>query len=370
MTGVPRAAGLAGPEISRRRLLGSAGPLAATALVGFPAVRTRAAQTLKVGTYGGYFKDSFDEHIYPGFTEATGIEIESIAEPTGEAWLVQLMTAARGNIAPADVSMMAQVTRIKGQNAELWAPLDEAKLPNIKNLYPHFVQRYPDGKIAAIGAVSWYITLVTNTNVYPQPPTSWKALWDPANQDRIGLLALVSNSFLLEITAKTWFGGTDILDTEEGILKVLDKLAEVKPNVRLWYRDEGQFQQALQAGEIPMGQYYHDVTGLAASKGEPVRSTFPQEGGVLDSGSWCVSKASKALEGAQVFIDYMCRPDIQSTLSRKVGTAPTVRRELLDLTDTEFAAVASDIPPIIPRYDLYAKRDDWLNQKWTEMIAG
>jgi putative spermidine/putrescine transport system substrate-binding protein len=91
---------------------------------------------------------------------------------------------------------------------------------------------------------------------------------------------------------------------------------------------------------------------------------------VLDSGSWCVSKASQALEEAHVFINYMCRPEIQAQLSRKVGTAPTVRRDLLDLTDEEFAAVASNIPPIIPRYDLYVERDDWLNQKWTEMIAG
>jgi putative spermidine/putrescine transport system substrate-binding protein len=360
----------AGAAVSRRHLLAGAGAVAATAVVGFPAIRTRAATTLKVGTYGGYFKDSFDEHIYPAFTEETGIEVESIAEPTGEAWLVQLETAARANMAPADVSMMAQVTRIKGQNAELWAPLDEAKLPNSKNLEPHFVQRYPDGRISAIGAVSWYITLVTNTDVYPQPPTSWKALWDPANADRLGLLALVSNSFLLEITARTWFGGDEILDTEEGILEVLDKLAELRPNVRLWYRDEGQFQQALQAGEIPMGQYYHDVTGLAAAEGQPVRSTFPEEGGVLDSGSWCVSKASQAVEEAQTFIDYMCRPEIQAKLSRNVGTAPTVRRDLLDLTDEEFAAVASDIPPIIPRYDIHAERSDWLNQKWTEMIAG
>jgi putative spermidine/putrescine transport system substrate-binding protein len=356
--------------ISRRRLLAGAGAVAATTVVGFPAIRTRAAETLKVGTYGGYFQDSFDEHIYPAFTEETGIEIESIGEPTGEAWLVQLETAARANVAPADVSMMAQVTRLKGQNAKLWAPLDEAKLPNATNLQPHFVQRYPDGKICALGAVSWYITLVTNTEVYPEPPTSWKALWDPANADRLGLLALVSNSFLLEITAKTWFDGDQILDTEEGILEVLNKLAEVKPNVRLWYRDEGQFQQALQSGEIPMGQYYHDVTGLAAADGQPVRSTFPEEGGVLDSGSWCVSKASQAVEEAHIFIDYMCRPEIQAKLSRNVGTAPTVKRDLLDLTAEEFAAVASDIPPIIPRYDLYAERDDWLNQKWTEMIAG
>lgn len=355
---------------SRRKFLVTTGALAGAAVAGFPYINVRAAETLKVGTYGGYFKDSFDKHIYPDFTKSTGIEIESIAEPTGEAWLVQLETAARANVAPADVNMMAQVTRLKGEKSKLWAPLDAAKLPNTKNVLPHFLGHYPDGALSSVGAVSWYITLVTNTNVYPQAPTSWKALWDPANKDRLGLLALVSNSFLLEITAKTWFGGTDMLGTEDGINKALDKLAEVKPNVKLWYRDEGQFQQALQAGEIPMGQYYHDVTGLAASEGQPVRSTFPIEGGVLDSGSWCVSKASKAIEPAQVFINYMCQPSVQATLSRKVGTAPTVKRELLDLTPEEFAAVASDIPPIIPRYDMYEERSDWLNQRWTEMIAG
>src|SRR3546814_7434369 len=103
----------------------------------------------------------------------------------------------------------------------------------------------------------------------PEAPTSWAALWDPANEDKLGLLALVSNSFLLEVTAKTFMGGTDALDSEEGQLKAFDKLAEVKPNVRLWYRDEAQFEQALKSGEIPMGQYYHDVTGLAADDGHP-----------------------------------------------------------------------------------------------------
>ena len=57
-------------------------------------------------------------------------------------------------------------------------------------------------------------------------------------------------------------------------------------------------------------------------------------------------------------------------MSRKVGTAPTVRRDLTDLTDEEFASVSSEIDPIIPRYDLHTSKADWLNQKWTEMIAG
>jgi putative spermidine/putrescine transport system substrate-binding protein len=355
-------------HVSRRAVLG--GVAAGSVALAMPNILRAQEKSLKVGVYGGYFKDSFDKHIFPIFTEASGIAVESVAEPTGEAWLVQLEQAARAGAAPADVSMMSQVATLKGMAVDLWAPLDLAKIPNAANVKPEFINKYPDGRVAGIGAVTWYITLVSNTEAYPEAPDSWAFLWDPSNADKLGLLALVSNSFLLEITAKTFFGGVEILDTDEGVLQVMDKIAELKPNVKLWYRDEAQFEQALKSGEIPMGQYYHDVTGLAAADGHPVRSTFPEEGGINDGGSWAVTKASTMVEEAHVFIDYMSKPETQATLSRKVGTSPTVNREVLDLTPEEFASVASDIPPIIPRYDLYQEKSDWLNQKWTELIVG
>ena len=356
--------------MTRRTFMAGAAVAAAnTALLGFyrPA---QAAEPLKVGVYGGYFKDSFDKHIFPDFTAETGIAVESVAEPTGEAWLVQLDQAAKAGVAPADVSMMAQVPRLRGQSTKLWAPLDMAKMPNSKYLLKQHMNAYDDGTVHGIGAVSWYITLVTNTDVYPEAPASWKVMWEPAQKDRLGLLALASNSFLLDVTATCFLGGAEILDTEEGIMAALNKLAELKPNVKLWYRDEGQFQNALQTGEIPMGQYYHDVAGLAAADGYPVRTTFPAEGGIMDSGSWVVTKASKRMDDALVFIDYMCRPEVQAKVARKVGTAPTVERSSMDLSDDEFAAVSSAIPPILPRYDMYMKRGDWLDEKWTEMITG
>ena len=157
----------------------------------------------------------------------------------------------------------------------------------------------------------------------------------------------------LKLHPRLFFGSTDVLDDEAGQLEVFSKLAELRDNVALWYRDEAQFEQALKSGEIPMGQYYHDVAGLAAADGFPVRTTFPKEGGVSDSGLWAVSKASKKVEESHVFINYMCQPDVQSMLSLNVGTAPTVPRGLLSLTDEEFSAVSSEIDPIVPRYDIY-----------------
>lgn len=352
---------------SRRRFIGAG--LAGASLLAMPPLLRAQGRSLKVGVYGGFFKESFDKYIFPAFTEETGIKVQSVSEPTGAAWLVQLRNAARAGQAPADVSMISQLNNIKGARAKLWAPLDKSRLGNRKYLYDHFVQKYDNGEIFGIGGVSWYINLVTNTDVYPQAPHSWRAFWDPANKDSIGLLALPQNSFLLDITAKTYFDGDASLQSKDDILKVFNKLVEVKSNVRLWYRDEAQFQRALISGEIPMGQYYHDVATIAAGKGYPVRSTFPEEGGVMDSGSWVVSKASDKLDESLVFINYMCRPDVQTKIAKTLGSAPTVKRKHLDLTDAEFAAVSSKIPPIIPKYDMYLDKGDWISTQWTSMLT-
>ncbi len=342
--------------------------LALLALFIAAAGATAAAQPLKIAVYGGYFQDSFDAHVFPLFTEQTGIEVESIAAPTGMAWLVQLETAARANQAPADVSMMSQGPLQRGMTSDLWVALDESRLPNVAFVRPALVNRNAAGDLVGVGAVSWFVTLVTNTDTYPEAPTSWAELWGD-HPNSLGLLALPENSFLLEVTAATFFGGTDILDTEEGILEVIDKLVELQPNVQLWYRDEGQFQQALQSGEIPMGQYYHDVTGIAADDGFPVRSTFPAEGGILDSGSWAITRASSMIDEAHVFIDWFSQPEVQDLVARTIGTAPTVEREYLTLSDAEFAAVSDAGEPIIPRYDMYLERGDWLNQVWSERVT-
>ncbi len=342
--------------------------VAVLALVALPA--GAAEKSIKVGVYGGYFKDSFDKHIFPDFTKETGIKVESVAEPTGEAWLVQLEQAAKAGVAPADVNMIAQVPMLRGQKTQLWKPLDLNKIPNSKNLNCRSSSTSTrTGRWTASGRCPGTSPWSRTPRSSPKPRTPGATCGPPDKKDKLGLLALVSNSFLLEVTATTFFGGTKILDTQDGIQKVLDKLAAIKPNVKLWYRDEAQFEQALKSGEIPMGQYYHDVASLAA-KDHPVRSTFPKEGGILDSGTWAVTKACKKVEEAHIFINYMCRPDIQKKLSVKVGTSPTVKKELVGLSPEEFAAVSSDIKPIIPRYDIYTgKMSDWINQKWTDMIT-
>ena len=359
-------------NVRRRQLLAGLSALGVAPLIGgFPNIARAQEKKLRVGLYGGYFKDTFDAEIFPDFTAANGIEVESVAEPTGEVWLVQLEQAAKAGKSPVDISMMSGVPIIRGSNSGLWAPLDPKKMPNVKNVKPNLVSRNGSEELMAVGATGWYITLVSNTDVYKEAPTSWKDIWDPKYKDSLGLLANVGNSYLLEVAAKTYFGGIKHLDTDEGIREAAAKVGELKPNVRLWYRDEAQFEQGLKSGEIPMGQYFHDVTRLAVKDGFPVRSTMPVEGGIYDYGSWAVTKAAaSSLDLAHVYIDYMCQASTQAKLARKLGSALVIDRGLTDLTDEEFNSVASDIDPVTPHYEMQALKTDFINQVWSEMQQG
>jgi putative spermidine/putrescine transport system substrate-binding protein len=330
-----------------------------------------AEKPLKVAVYGGFFKKVLDKELFAPFQKETGIAVESQAEPTGPVMLQQVRSAVKAGQAPVDVAIFSVTAVLRGLKEDLWAPYSESEIPNLKFLAKPFFRRDAKGRLVGIGALSWYINLVYNYDVIKYQPDSYKAFWDPKHANQLGLLKLVDNSFLLEITSTTFFGGKKILETEAGILKVLKKVGELKPHVKMWYESEATFEQALKTGEVPIGQLYHDVTTVMASKGAHVRSVFPKEGGVLDHGEWMLLRTSKKAKEAHVFANYCCDPKVQDRVSQALGTSPTVSPQYLSLTKKDYEAIAGPGPDaaITPYYELYTgEKETWVKEKWREMI--
>ncbi len=330
-----------------------------------------AAEPLKVAVYGGVFKDVLDKVLFAPFRKETGIAVESRPEPTGSVMFVQLSNAVPAGQAPVDVAMIKVTETIKGVRTGLWLPYDESAMDNLKNVETPFFERH-DGKLYAVAALAWYINLVYNKQYIKDHPSSWKAFWDPKYKGDLALLALPGNSYLLDITAKLYFGGNDVLKTKEGVLKVLNKLAEVKQNVALWFKDEATFESALQSGNIPMGQLYNDVTQVMRDKGAPVESVFPDEGPVVDRGNWVIIKTTKKAKEAMAFINYACRPKVQEKISENLYTIPSVHQDLVHLPEKLSKRVLGPGPDkaIIPYYPLYLDRADWLQDQWDKTLVG
>ena len=342
---------------------------AATGLLAAPTVLRRAwaADPIRVSCYGGYFEDSLKEYAYPAFTEATGIEVESVSQGNGFEWFVSLEASIKAGSPAVDVTIadVADMLRIP----HIFIPLAESDLPGLADVPDYLVRRNEAGEPIGAPVMAWYTTFVTNTERWPEEPVSWADAWDPKFEGELGWYRDASASFIIDIVAKTFFGGNEIMGSDDGLMTCMEKAAELKNNVRLWYSDEGQFQSMLQSGELTGGQYFHDVTQVMIEDGFPVRSTFPKEGGLIGYGSWCMLQDTRKADACKAFIEWSLSAEAQTIITDNLWTAPVLPRDMLpNLTDEAFDRASSTIDPIVTNYRVYVDKGDWISERWQELL--
>ena len=357
-----------GQGVSRRDALKAVagGSAAAMALLYAPAILSQS-RSIKVGSYGGYFEDSFKEHVYPAFTEATGIAVESVTQPNSADWLVTMQQASTAGSVPADLSLYSRDIMIKASRiGGLLASLDATEIPSSSNLDEYFLFQ-AEGQLLGVGAMSWFTSMVINPEQV-EAPASWADFWDTGQFEASLGISKLFNSNFLDIVAATFFEGASTLAEKDGIVAVIDKASEIKPNVALWWSAESQMEQAMKNEDVIGGLYYHDVASLMAAEGFPIASTFPKEGNPQGYGSWCLSLGSDKSNEAQEFLNFTSDPAIQALMSRKIGTAPLVSKDKTDLSDEEFASVSGS-PAIIPAYESYLDNETFIKDTWDKMLA-
>jgi putative spermidine/putrescine transport system substrate-binding protein len=326
---------------------------------------------LTVGVYGGVFKDVLDEALVTPFTEDTDIPAESQPQSVGDA-MVKLKQSVEADKAPVDVVVVAPDARIRGQDMGTWLNYSPDDVSRLDAVVDDLVSRSDGGDLVGVGAFGWFLNLTTNTNVIDDPLTSWTDLWDEAYGDQLAANRLPGDGFLLDIAARTFdeFDGRAALESKESIKRVMQKVTEINPQIALWWAQEAEAQQPLKEGNIGATQMYNDVSLVMKEKGAPVQTRFPEEGGVLNFGSWTIIKTTDYPDAAKKFVDYAIRPDVQNEITRKLYTAPTIEQSELDITDELYKRVYGPGPDaaIKPYNRLYLEREKWLTEQWKQTV--
>ena len=347
------------------------GSVAAASLLSAPAVLRRAwaADPIRVSCYGGYFEDMLKQHAYPAFTEASGIAVESVSQGNGFEWFVNLEASIETGTPAVDITIadVGDMLRMPG----IFIPLEDGSVPGLAKVPDYLVRRNAAGAPLGAPAMAWYTILVTNTDVWPEEPTSWADAWDAKFKGELGWYRDASASFIIDIVARTFFGGNEIMVSDEGLMQCMEKAAELKDNVRLWYDDESRFQAMLRSGELTGGQSFHDVTQVMIEEGLPVRSTFPREGGLIGYGSWCMLQGTQKADACRQFIEWSLSPQAQTAITDNLWTAPVLPRDMLpDLSDEAFNRASSTIDPILANYQVYVDKGDWISERWEVLLHG
>ncbi|WP_458204568.1 extracellular solute-binding protein [Haladaptatus sp. NG-SE-30] len=326
---------------------------------------------LKVGVYGGVFKDVLDKALINPFQKDTDTPVKSQPQSVGDA-MVKLKQSVEAGKAPVDVVVVAPDARIRGQDMGTWLNYSPDSISRLDGVVDDLVSKNDKGDIVGIGAFGWFLNLTTNTNVLDEPLTSWKDLWDDQYKDQLAANRLPGDGFLMDIAANVFdeFDGQESLKSKEDIKKVMNKVKEVNPQISLWWAQEAEAQQPLKEGNIGATQMYNDVSLVMKEKGAPVETQFPKEGGVMNFGSWTVIKTTDYPDAAKKFVDYAVRPEVQTEITKKLYTTPTIEQSKLNISDKLYKKVYGPGPDaaIRPYNRLYLEKEAWITEQWKQTV--
>ena len=369
------------PTSNRRRFLratAATGALATTTLAGCTSQFVGGGGSspseddpLKIGVYGGVFKEVLDDALVNPFSKDTDTPATSQPQSVGDA-MVKLKQSVDAGKAPVDVVVVAPDALIRGQDMGTWLNYSPDDISRLDAVINDMVTKGDEGNLVGLGAFSWFLNLTTNTNVLDQPLTSWKDLWDEKYKGQLAANRLPGDGFLLDIAAHTFdeFNGRDSLQSKDDIKKVMNKVAEINPQISLWWAQEAEAQQPLKEGNIGATQMYNDVSLVMKEKGAPVQTRFPKEGGVQNFGSWAIIKTTDYPDAAKKFVDYAIRPDVQTQITKQLYTAPTIEESELNLSDEMYTKVYGPGPDaaITPYSRLYLEKEQWIGEQWKQTV--
>ncbi len=355
--------------LTRRTLVRTATTLTGAAVLSAPFIRpSYAARSLRVGAFGGICEQSYARYVYPAFTRATGIAVESVPEAEGIAFLLQVNQANRNGAVPMDLMLLSALDILRARTMDLLRNFDAKRIPTLSQIPERYLAQGEKG-LDGVGVMAWYVSLVTNTQERPQVDDSWHVLWDKSDRPSWGVAGQGGTSVLFDIAAQLFFGGNHVLESREGIDQVIAKMAEAKPNIQLWWEDEGTMQTALQNEEVVGGTYFNDDANTLAATGAPIRSIFPKEGAVEDFGCWGQPTASTKIDEALAFLSFNCTPEAQLLIARHEGSAPVMDNARLDLPPEALDHIKPKNTPIRLNNEARLRQLDYMTAKFNKMIV-
>ena len=330
-----------------------------------------SSSPLRVEVYGGVFKEVMDEQLINPFSEETGIPVES-ESGLSASQLSRINTAVEAGEAPVDLFAAQPTQYLRGHDMGLWHTHDPSAIPARDDVMPEMMPTTDEGELMAVGAFGVYESLLTNLDVIEEPVTAWKALWDEQYEEQFAI-GQAFDTYLLDITAEIFdeFNGQETLETESGIVSVLEKIQEIEPQVTTWFDGEAEAQEGMQRNDVGAAKYYNDVALVLEEQDESkYENVVPEEGLLKDHRAWVIPDSSPNIEAAQEFLNYSLQPEVQQRITEELYTAPVLERDAMEISDELYTAVhgPDSVEPIEPNHQLYIDREEWLDTQWREMI--
>ena len=287
------------------------------------------------------WSEYIDPEIYTLFQDEFGIQIVEDNFSNNEELLAKLQGGAAGYalVVPSDYTVSIMITE------GMLAKLDRNNVPNLANLSDQFQNvPYDPGNVYCV-PYDWGTTGIGYLDGQVEEPTSWAVLFDPdpnaVTYGRTTMLDDVRESFAAALV----YLGYDINSTDEAQLNEA-KDALIRAKAGLAGYDSDTYEDNVAAEENLMAHGWNGDFLIAQEENENIAYVVPEEGGVIWVDNICIPASATPEEklAAEMFIDFLLRPDIGAMLSSyNYYASPNAAAE--KLLDEEFLSDPTVYPP-------------------------
>ena len=297
----------------------AAGVLLAAALVGAASCGPRGDEKpypgpgeKKLNVY--IWSEYLPKEVIDEFTRRTGIVVHYDLYDSNEPVLEKLQSGVADYdlVVPSDY-MVRILIQLK-----LLRPLDRARLKNLGNLDPRFLDKEFDPKNAYSLPYVWG----TTGYGYDKPKAgrtedSWAPLFDPKNRGQILMLDDMRECFAVALK----YLGHSLNSTDPVVLKqAADLLKKQKELVKTY--NSGDYENILAAGDVWFAHGYNgQLAKVAAADPQRFGYVLPKEGATLWMDSVCIPARARNVESIYAFLDYILEPEVDARIVNGISYA-------------------------------------------------
>lgn len=280
---------------------------------------------LNVYNWGLYISDGSDEsvNVVAAFEELTGIDVNYTTYDTNES----LYAKMKGGGANYDIIVPSDYMIGKMANEGMLEKLDYSNIPNYSLIGQEYRgQTYDPNDEYSVPYTWGVVGLVYNKTMVEEEPDSWEALWDPTYT---GSVLMFNNSRDAFAIAARKIGVSMNPTTEEQVNVIADELKKQKSVVQAYVMDE--IFDKMEGGEAALAPYYAGDALVMMEENPDLGFVIPKEGTNYFVDALCIPKGSKNKEAAEMFINFLCEPDVGLANCEFIGYSTPIEavREML-----------------------------------------
>lgn len=322
--------------------------------------------TLNVYNWGQYISDGSDDsvNILAAFEDLTGIKVNYTTFDSNESLYAKLKSggASYDVIIPSDYMVGRMIEE------DMLAPLDLGNIPNFSLIGDDYLGWGFDPDNTYSVPYTWGTTgLVYNTTLVEEPPTSWEALWDVQYANNV---LMFNNSRDAYAIAAAILGLPLNPQSVDEVGEVMTKLTEQKPIVQAYVMDE--IFDKMAGGEAALAPYYAGDALTMIGDNPDLAFVHPEEGVNFFVDSMCIPADAANKEAAELFINYMCEPDVAYNNIDYIGYSTPIPavREMLD-DEMKNSPIAYPGPEVMQKAQVFvtlpAEINAAMDAQWSEM---